>query len=50
MSAMRLLLVAYLALKTAHAQKKKESLSLPVPTLYCWQALAATLSAAILHK
>lgn len=47
---MRLLLVAYLALKTAHAQKK-ESLSLPMPTLYqCWQALAATLSAAILHK
>lgn len=46
MSAMRLLLVAYLALKTAHAQIKRESLILPVPTLYqCWQALAATLSA-----
>lgn len=56
MSAMRLLLVAYLALKTAHEQKKNnkkqntnpQSLSVPVPTLYQrWQAVAATLSAAI---
>lgn len=52
MTAMRLLLAAYLALKTDRVQKKKPENILwkpTVPTLYeSWQALAAALYAVML--